>query len=477
MRQSTNQVLRFLLLFLLPLLVPFSVAEEDIPEEDAQEVLSALADADMAGEVTASWLNQKTEIENGRNWQGQYGARVAISKRGKADHLSRLKFQVARFSGRGRWRRDKTGTSLQAFTAKLDLGSLSLQMGGVGMSTGYGLLVSSPGRSGGLAAGQAIPSPKTRIKGWATTAEKRSILGLGVSWQGKGWFLTGAHGRLGKSDATRKLSTICLEKQLGAIKLGVGVARMADQEGLSISGNWHGGKVHRLGFEWISWGKNGQKSRQGVWLVSLKTGLVWGGTLEAQWAASNGSSGPITGIRPAVLDAWGGAGWVVRVSSPSIKSWRLKILLAESQGKNWIGPHQNLSKQFIDLMVRGRPRPDMQLSVRWHQRIRTREAWSEPYPWLPPALANEDQRLGLTLDLKWKRGGQTWAYSLRSLGRQGATTSGRRSLASIQYRRSYTGRSSLFVSFQSAWGDAVDLVSAVSPMRGVLVPRHWGHWD
>jgi hypothetical protein len=471
-----NRTIRFFLLSLILLMVPHSEAQEVLPEEDAQEVLAAMADADMADEVTASWLNQKAVIANGGSWQGQWDTRVALSREGNADYFSGLKIQAARFSGRGRWRRDKTGTSMQAFTANLDLGSLNLQMGGVGVSTGYGLLVSNPGRSGGLAAGQALPSQKTRIKGWATTAEKRSILGFGVSWQGKGWVLTGARGRLGKSDDAMNLSTVCLEKQLGTIKIGVGLARMADQQGLSMSGHWHKGKVHRLGFEWVSWGKVEQQNK-GVWLVSLKTALVMGGTLEAQWAASNGSAGPITGTRPAVLDAWGGAGWGVRISSPSIKSWRLKILVAESQGKDWIGPHQNQSRQFIDLMVRGRPRPDMQLSMRWHERIRTWQAWSVPYPWLPPSVAREDQRLGFTLDLKWKRGGQAWAYSLRSLGRQGATTNGRRTLASIQYRRNYAGGRSLLVSFQSAWGAAVDLVSAVSPMRGVLVPRHWGHWS
>jgi len=28
-----------------------------------------------------------------------------------------------------------------------------------------------------------------------------------------------------------------------------------------------------------------------------------------------------------------------------------------------------------------------------------------------------------------------------------------------------------------AWGDAVDLVSALSPLRGYVLPRHWSRWQ
>ncbi len=453
-----------------------SEGQDNVSTEDAQEVLNALADADMVQEMVAPWPDQKKQEHPLASWQGQWDARVALSGKNRADGLTRLNLQTSLISVRGRWRRNRDGVSMQAFTAKLASGPWHIQVGGLGMSTGYGLLLSTPGRSGGLAAAQALPSQVTRVKGWATAAEKRSALGLGLSWHGRGWHFTGMHGRLGQAQEAARLSALCVEKQLGDLRMGGGVVQMDHQQGFTLSGKWQRGN-HRLGFEWVLWGSEGQKPRQGVWLISLKTSLAWGLKMQAQWAASNGSAGPAMGVRPSVLNAWGGAGWAVRVTSRSVKSWRVKILLAESRGRDWDGMHQSQAKQFVDLQILGRPWPGYQLSVRWHQRIRTWEAWSEVYPWLPPALVKEDERLGLTLDMKFGGPGPSWAFSLRSLGRQGAATNGRRTLISVRHRRKLGRKISLMASFQSAWGANVDLVTAVNPMRGVLLPRHWGHWS
>jgi len=466
----------FQTLAVLRLLAPLSQAQTSVPDEDIQELLTALADADLAREVVPSWGNQAGKRPGGQGVSGQWDARLASTGNNPPDILTRLKIVSSRFSLRGRWRKSRDGTQLRAFTAMVNAGPVDLQLGGLGISSGYGLLVGSPGRSGGLAAGQALPSQVTRIKGWATSAEKRSALGLGLRWRSRGWQLVGMHGRMGGTEEGNMLSAGFLQRQQGVFQLTGGVVRMADQRGVSLSGKWQRG-AHRMGFEWALWGKTGQNSVRGVWLVSIKSTLMWGVILESQLAASNGSAGPLTGMRPSVLDSWGGSGWVVRLSSRPFKSWRMKFLFAHSGGKDWVGAHQNMGRQFMDLLLQGRPRPGWKVTARWHQRVRTWEAWSEAYPWLPPSLVKEDQRAGLTLELRTEQPGSTWVYSLRSLSRQGAATNGRRSLVSIRHRRMVSRRLSVLLSMQSAWGAAVDLVTAINPVRGVLLPRHWGHWS
>ncbi len=471
MRQLRQGFLPALFLSFMTLIAPASSAQDEIPAEEAQEIISALEEADLPEEQTTSW-----QKNNPGDWQGQWDARVAISELGDVDGLTRLNVKSSLFSGRGRWKSSADGEELKAFTANLDFGNLDIRMGGMGVSLGYGLLVSRPGRSGGLSAGQGLPSGTTKLQGWTTAAEKRSALGMGFSWRWKGWLVTALHGHLGKKDSGMNLSAVGLEKRLGNIIFAVGGARMGHQQGITISGKWERGP-HFLGFEWVLWEGRGLGARQGIWLVSWKTTLVRNFVLEAQWAASNGSAGPVTGVRPRVLDAWGGAGWGLRISTRPLKSWRLKLLFAGSQGNDWVGPHQNQSKNFFDLLLSGRPLPGWELSARWHQRTRIWTAWSENYPWLPPALVKEDERYGWTMELKSEHPGRVWVYSLRSLGRQGTSTNGRRTLAGIRHRRDFWGKFSLLISFQSAWGASVDLVSAINPIRGLLLPRHWGHWS
>jgi len=65
---------------------------------------------------------------------------------------------------------------------------------------------------------------------------------------------------------------------------------------------------------------------------------------------------------------------------------------------------------------------------------------------------------------------------LRSYGLDAASGSGRRSLFNLSARYGLSPNWKLRGAWVTAWGDPVDLVSAIVPVTGMVLPRHWGAW-
>jgi hypothetical protein len=445
-------------------------------EEDLQEVLQALEMADLPLEQIPDLVVTPKPQPPKYPWQGQWDSRVSFNARGHTAITTRLQVNNSWLSSRAKFHQSSAGENLLAHTTKLRWGPMSVSLGGVGMSAGFGLLLQGPGRAGSLAAGQALRSVANGVKGWATTPDNRSCQGVGLAWRGLGWSLSGIHGSLGGVDTGGKVNTVLLEKRWSSLNLALGVARWLQQQGATLSGQWKKNSS-RFGFEWASWESRGLAGRHGVFLVSFRTRLPKGLALESQWSAANSSDGPASGARPPLLNAWGGAGWAMRLvyNPPSV--WRFKILWARNNGVDWDGPHRKQEGQFFDLVIQGKPRPGWEVTGRWHNRLRAWEAWSDTFPWLPPSPVGQDERSGCSVDLKREGQSGSWVYSYRGLQRTGVTTAGRRSLASIRNRRSLGGALAMQFSFQMAWGDPVDLVSAINPLLGLVLPRHWGHWS
>ncbi len=463
--------LSFLLIY-----VTGSEAGSPLPDEDTQDVLAALEEADLAQDVFPSEDSGNHLFPFVANMDGQWDSRLAMVDGGNADVLSRLKINTSKISLRARWRQNREGIHSKAFTAGLKLGSFDLNFGGVGLAAGCGLLVSKPGRGAGLAAGQALSGAVNGTRGWAAAPVRQSAMGVAGSWHSSGWMLMGLFGSLEDSEEGKSLGAAFVQKRFRSCQLSAGVSRMGNQQGISLSGQFRR-EQHRMGFEWVSWEIPGRQARHGVWLVTTKTEGPGGIKFESEWAASDGTAGPLTGTRPAALDTWSGSGWVLRTVFPPFNSWRLKFLYASGRGNDWSGSHRNRSRRFVDILCQGRPFPQWQVSGRWHHRVRASDAWSEEYPWLPPQQISEESRAGLTFDMRKETSETSWIFSLRSLVRQGAASNGRRSLFSVRHRLKMGRRVVLKGALSSAWGEAVDLVTAISPVRGTLLPRHWGQWS
>jgi hypothetical protein len=65
---------------------------------------------------------------------------------------------------------------------------------------------------------------------------------------------------------------------------------------------------------------------------------------------------------------------------------------------------------------------------------------------------------------------------VRTLAVAGTGATGRRSLLAVELRWRPAGALAIRCGRCVAWGDPVDLVTALSPLPGRLVPRHWGAW-
>ncbi len=434
-----------------------------------------MQESDLPAEVPPL-LDSKKPHRDARSLQGWLDGRMALTSDGEMDKLSRLKIQSRGFSARGRVRRTFDGARLVVGTAMLNLGPLELQAGGIGMNAGFGLLIQRPGRSSGLAAGQSFRGFSNQVVGWATLPERKSVWGLAAKLKGRGWSLAAMHGRSGDGKSKTPMSALHLTREMGPLLLGVGVMHLPRQRGATISGVWQKGPTN-LGFEWVAWENSGAGGIHVAWLVSLNRRLPLGIGLQARWAASSSTDGPFTGGRPAVLNTWGGSGWAVRLRGQLTDHWRLQMLWCESGGPDWAGLHRRRRKRFADFLLLGRFPLGWECKVRWHERIRISEGWSEVYPWMPPFVIGEDERAGLALSLKREQAQGTWFATVRSLGRQGAVTNGRRTLAGIRCRGRVSTVVSLLFSYQWAWGAPVDLVSAVNPLRGLVLPRHWGYWS
>jgi hypothetical protein len=127
-------------------------------------------------------------------------------------------------------------------------------------------------------------------------------------------------------------------------------------------------------------------------------------------------------------------------------------------------------------------RAELRGEIRWRRQSKEIRNWLEQSPWLPPALSSRSEREQLVLSAE-----RIWP-SLRLLltyrSRQELADRGdpevvawrRRSLVSLTAQWQPPGAWRARGGWHVAWGDPVDLVSVVSPLPGIVVPRHWGHW-
>lgn len=183
-------------------------------------------------------------------------------------------------------------------------------------------------------------------------------------------------------------------------------------------------------------------------------------------------------VRSPLLKGEQGRGWALRGTWKASRGLGLALLATESfLGTMLNDPRRDLIRAW-DFMVKVKTSPTVNLTFRLRSTAKRRWEWSDRYRWLPAALAHLESKLQGQVRSSWKA---TEFISIVVTGNllQKSSTYGPsvRSLAGISGKWQWSPVVQLRAGYGSAWGDPLDLVSAISPLPGLVLPRHWGAWQ
>lgn len=463
---------------------PVSVGEEQ-SSEDLEEALQVLNEAGVppTREEWARFLETQAKDDGGRDSSGGFfSARGSIRVRmGQYQHEGLDKYGQARLEMRwlrlrARVREYRSGLKETAGTLAIGGETLELRLGALGLAHGYGMLMAAPGRGSSLAADGGFAPGRERMVAWVGTPDQRTRKGIGARVRWGNWIC-----RTLKEVASISGSP---GRGLNAVQVGHGgkdwnlsVAGLAlgGQRGGSLAGTISTGPVG-LGFETLIWQTNPSVSLAGGavvyagWKMDRRTGV------ELQMGFSDLPGAPPLAGRPAVLPGWAGRGFALRAFTRLDSGLLLRGLI--HQGGHWdpTGSRSRHEKDLMEIQAGKRLAPWLELSFRLRRTSRRDRDWSERYPWQPAVESGAENRTISSAQLAMERPRWRARVLLRSYSLDREVGGGRRSLAGLSGRRTLGRIWNLRASWISAWGQPVDLVSAVSPLSGMVLPRHWGHW-
>ncbi len=155
---------------------------------------------------------------------------------------------------------------------------------------------------------------------------------------------------------------------------------------------------------------------------------------------------------------------------------QLLLVVGKMKHRTPTGSGERHNTSLLDIQGRWLPRTGVEITGRWRRRNRQSETWSLIYPWQAPHVDDQELRSVLSgqINLKFH------PLSTRVLARiyqQGKDAEwGTRSLITVSATYWLGPMTALQGSSTTSWGDPIDLVSAISPMAGLVLPRHWGSW-
>jgi hypothetical protein len=207
-----------------------------------------------------------------------------------------------------------------------------------------------------------------------------------------------------------------------------------------------------------------------AWRADRATGV------ELQWGYADQMRGPLLANRPAVLPGWSGRGYALRGFAPLAGDLRLRVLLHRGHMPDLTGVRGLETKTLGDVQLVKRLSEAVRIGVRYRRTGRQRREWSDRFPWQAARTVLLEDRGVVTGQATWEEDGARVRLMVRTYAREAASGTGRRSLAVLSGHMDWGGNWTLRGSWATAWGDPVDLVSAVSPLKGMVLPRHWGRW-
>lgn len=409
--------------------------------------------------------------------RGQLLVRVGRLPGQDWDRYARLKLVSTWVRLRARFRHYASGNREAVGTLELGSGPVEMRLGMVGLTHGYGLLAGAPGRGASLTADSGLGPPRARLVTWAGSADPRALAGVGVGIHQGPWSLDGIFGRTGPwpgdGGPGRGVIRIACARRDWRLAVALTAGEMAN--GFSLAGGLQRGPFFG-NFESLIWQPEPGLRRAGAGLALIGWKLASGTGVEILLGMADLPRGPALANRPPVLPGWSGRGCSIRGTGVVSGGLRLRVLGYLGQEPDRVGLRGTENENLLDIQALSRIAPQVNFLIRFRRRARIRREWSERYPWQPAAVVADESREVGTLQLNRDGSRLSLRALVRTYGLQKAADGGRRGLMSLSAR--YRPENSWIFrgSWGTAWGDPVDLVSAVSPMTGMVLPRHWGHW-
>jgi len=347
------------------------------------------------------------------------------------------------------------------------------------MVQGYGLLCGAPGRGQSLTADSGLGPRTDRMVTWLGPPDSRAVRGIGLQARNRSWRLRGMSGRRTASPAGAPLADHLSAVQLGyggaSLRISAACLREYRSLGASLAGGWNRGEFSG-DFETLAWRQEPNIPVTGAAVLRLRWRLGRAAGLEGQWGFADLPSGPGLASRPQVLPGWSGQGTVLRGFIRGGPGLEVRALIHLAQHLDRVGVRNKYRKVLADLQVYKKWGPRFDLAVRYRGTGTQGWSWSPRYPWLPPEAGRQQKKSILSVQFNGRWSGLQGGFLVRTYGLDSLSGSGRRSLVKLSARFSPAGNLKLRGAWVTAWGDPVDLVSAIVPVAGMVLPRHWGTW-
>jgi hypothetical protein len=411
-------------------------------------------------------------------FHGQLRLRWGHYQREGTDTYGKASLESTWLRMRTRFRKYRSGRREE--TASLEAGKelWEIRLGALGVNHGHGLLIAAPGRRATLTADSGFAPPRSRLVSWLGARDPHSFTGLGAALRLGIWgcaYLTGRRNTATNGQG-RQVDFFQLGLAQGETRLTLAGLRDGAGRGASLAGGWRS-KGLTGSWETLVWWAGPDLPPRGAAVMRVRWDLIRGTGVEGIFGASDLASASGLAGRPAFLPGWVGRGFALRFYTRNESGLKLWVLAQHGRHLDLRGSPSRNGKTLVELQVGKRWSGWLDLGARFRQSRHQFWIWSVRYPWQPARPGIPRRRSVLSVWIAAERDPWRARLLVRTLGQEQEGLSGRRTLLALAGVHGIGRNARIRGTWVTAWGDSVDLVSAVVPLTGMVLPRHWGHWS
>ena len=459
---------------------PHLWAQSGVDQAEIAEVLTELDEAgapatteEIAAFLAEASAGSSTGVLLGRSgWTGAAGL----------EHTARLRLNRDWLVVRARWRQYADGETQVGGAVIVGPERWRLAVGQLGLAQGFGMFAGGPGRGPSITADGSLAARDRGLVPWTGAAAPQGVLGVAAEVERGFWRVRVLAGERGAEPAADQPSVVT-QFSCGSRNWRLSGLWLSDpaEQGVSLAGRLQSGALK------TTWEAVWRKPVGSV--VPLGALLVQAGwrphhkvRLEVLGGWADPGPRPVMGQKHPLFGEWGGRGAAVRGTWRAVSGLGLKIMVHRGRGREPVAAGRLPLRTLTDALLTRTWPGGWSAVARWRAGGEQVSTWSERFPWQPPVRAWQDSRRVLSLKGQWRgeqgRGQVLWRQLDLARVRQdvGWESGGTRSLVALSMAVNWGRSARVRAAWTLSWGDPVDLVSAVVPFAGYVLPRHWGHW-